>query len=144
MCYILLLNFTFPQTSKCFKNMHILASGPELQIVSYIWICHFRRKKKRIRSFSFIAVKRVKLTAIDGRWSGEFNKGKWSFVLWYSQMILLCHVIASNNYYFEGNRILLQMLVYVTTIFLLSWLDNNMGKGLLYKKGSFSDLLSSF
>ena len=36
MLYYPYIHFTFPQTSKCFisngtKNMHILASGPELQ-----------------------------------------------------------------------------------------------------------------
>ena len=44
------IQFTFPQTSKCFfsngiKNMHILASGLELQAVRFG--CHFRRKLKK-------------------------------------------------------------------------------------------------
>jgi hypothetical protein len=43
------INLTFPQTSKCFlsnviKNMHILASGPELQAVRF---GYFRRKLKK-------------------------------------------------------------------------------------------------
>ena len=42
MCYIL-LHFSFPQTSMCFlsngiKNMHILASGPELQAVRFGYV----------------------------------------------------------------------------------------------------------
>ena len=37
------INFTFPQTLKCFlsngiKNVHVLASGPELQAVRFVYV----------------------------------------------------------------------------------------------------------
>ena len=45
------INFTFPQTSKCFlsngiKNMHILASGPELQTVIFGYVILGEKFKK--------------------------------------------------------------------------------------------------
>ena len=50
-CVILsYIHFTFPQTSKCFlsngiKNMHILASGPELQAVRFGYVILGKKKK---------------------------------------------------------------------------------------------------
>ena len=51
LCYILLLSFTFPKPSKCFlsngtKNMHILASGPELQAVMFEYVILGKNRKK--------------------------------------------------------------------------------------------------
>ena len=45
------IQFTFTQTSECFlsngtKNMHILASGPELQAVRFGYV--FSRKLKKV------------------------------------------------------------------------------------------------
>ena len=49
------IHFTFPQTSKCFlsngiKNMHILASGPELQAVRFGHVIFGESFKKEVRS----------------------------------------------------------------------------------------------